>query len=98
MSGLKNYGLRLKSFAKNIIAFVKSVGTSMMQKIKNWLKTLFTEEYEVVIWYDPAKRQVYKMKSIQKLNQNNLVGVLVTGEKFTMQTQEPFNYQVRKIH
>jgi len=38
------------------------------------------------------------MKSIQKLNQNNLVGVLVTGEKFTMQTQEPFNYQVRKIH
>ena len=70
----------------------------MMQKIKNWLKTLFTEEYEVVIWYDPAKRQVYRMKSIQKLNQNNLVGVLVTGEKFTMQTQEPFNYQVRKIH
>lgn len=70
----------------------------MLQRIKNWLKTLFTEEYEVIVWHDPAKRQVYNMKSIQKINQNNLVGVLVTGEKFTMQTQDAFNYQVRKIH
>jgi len=69
-----------------------------MEAIKNWLKTLFTEEYEVTIWSELMGKQVYHLKTVTKVDCNNVVGVLVTGEKFTMQTQEPFNFQVKKIH
>jgi len=71
----------------------------MLNKIKNYFKTLFTEEYEVVIWFEGTEnRQIYNMKKIEKIDPNNLLGVLVTGERFEMCVQTPFNFQVKKIH
>lgn len=69
-----------------------------MRALKNWIKTLLTEEYQVTIWSESMGKQVYYMKTVTKVDCNNVVGVLTTGEKFTMQTQEPFNFQVKKIH
>ena len=70
-----------------------------MKAIKNYFKTLFLEEYQVVIWNDGADdRTIYALKKIEKIDPNNLVGVLTTGEKFEMCVQTPFNFTVKKIH
>ena len=70
-----------------------------MKTIKNYFKTLFLEEYQVVIWNEePMNRQVFAFKKIEKIDPNNLVGVLTTGERFEMCVQTPFNFTVKKIH
>ena len=69
-----------------------------MEKIKNFFKTLFTEEYQVVIWYDPEKKSVYSFKKINKLTDTQISAVKTTGEKFDMKVKEPFNYQVTKVY
>ena len=69
-----------------------------MEKIKNFLKTLFTEEYQVVIWYDPEKKSVYSFKKISKMTDTQISAVKTTGEKFDMKVKEPFNYQITKVY
>jgi len=68
-----------------------------MKAIKNYFKTLFLEEYQVVIWNDGSdNRKIYAMKKIEKIDSNNLIGVLTTGERFEMCVQTPFNFAVKK--
>jgi len=79
---------------KGIKAFFGSFWTS----IKESLKTAFTEEYQVVIWYEPDKKSVYNFKKIMKLTDTQISAIKTSGEKFDMKVKEPFNYQVTKVY
>lgn len=70
----------------------------MIDAIKNKLRTWFTEEYQVVIWYVPENKTVYHFKKIIKLTDTQVSAVKTTGEKFDMKVKEPFNYQVTKLY
>jgi hypothetical protein len=69
-----------------------------VNKIKGWLKTLFTEEFEVVIWYDPADKTTYHFKKINKVTNTTISAIKTDGQKFDLQVNEPFNYQITKVH
>jgi hypothetical protein len=70
-----------------------------MNKIVKFLKDFFLEEYEVSIWYeDPVKVTTYRLKTIQKLTSNTLKGKDMNGFSVELVVQNPFNYQVKKIH
>lgn len=69
-----------------------------MEKLKHFLKTLFTEEYQVVIWYDPTDKTTYNFKKIVKVTNTTISAVKTDGQKFDLQVNEPFNYQITKIH
>lgn len=69
-----------------------------MKKIKDFFLKIFTEEYQVVIWYEPDKKSVYNFKKIIKLTDTQISAVKTTGEKFEMKVKEPFNYQVTKVY
>lgn len=70
-----------------------------MQKIIEWLKNYFSDEYEVSIWYDDPKQiTIYNLKSITKLTSTTLKGKTASGHIVELQVQSPFNYQVKKIH
>jgi len=77
---------------------IKAFFGGLWTKIKESLKTAFTEEYQVVIWYDPEKKTVYSFKKIIKLTDTQISAVKTTGEKFDMKVKEPFNYQVTKVY
>ena len=61
-----------------------------------WIK-YFVNEWEVTVWYDPKQKTRYVFKHIEIIGPKKLKGKLVSGEPFELNTQEPFNYQVRKI-
>lgn len=61
-----------------------------------WVK-YFVNEWEVTVWYDPKQKTRYVFKNIEIVGPKKLKGKLVTGEPFELNTQDPFNYQVRKI-
>lgn len=61
-----------------------------------WVK-VFVNEWEVIIWLDPQKKTSYEFSHIEIISPKRLKGKLVTGEPFELNTQDPFNYQVRKI-
>ena len=61
-----------------------------------WVK-YFVNEWHVTIWYDPAKKSVYHFKSISIIEPTHLQGKLTSGEPFELKTQEPFNYQIKKV-
>lgn len=77
---------------------IKAFFGGLWTKIKESLKTAFTEEYQVVIWYDAEKKTVYSFKKIIKLTDTEISAVKTTGEKFDMKVKEPFNYQVTKVY
>ena len=62
-----------------------------------WFWKLFFSEWEVTIWYDPMKKTAYNFKYISKIDSKTLKGRLVSGEPFEMKTQEPFNFQIKKV-
>jgi hypothetical protein len=61
-----------------------------------WIK-YFVNEWQVTIWYDPVKKSVYEFKSISIITEKHLQGKLTSGEPFELKTQEPFNYQIKKV-
>ena len=62
-----------------------------------WFWSLFFNEWQVTIWYDPAKKSVYDFKYISRIDAKTLKGRLTTGEPFELKTQEPFNFQIKKV-
>ncbi len=70
-----------------------------MHKILSFFKTLFLEEYEVVTWSNSTnEKKIYKFKKINKITQTSISAVKSDGKKFELQVNEPFNYQVIKVH
>ena len=61
-----------------------------------WYK-YFVNEWHVTIWYDPTKKSIYEFKSISIIEPTHLQGKLTSGEPFELKTQEPFNYQIKKV-
>jgi hypothetical protein len=59
--------------------------------------SLFFDEYEVTIWYDPTKKTVYRFKYLEEVTPTVLKGRLVTKENFELKTQDKFNYQIRQV-
>lgn len=76
---------------------IKNFLRKFLQGIRNYFRKLFTEEYQVVIWYVPENKTVYHFKKIIKLTDTQISGVKTTGEKFDMKVKEPFNYQITKL-
>ena len=62
-----------------------------------WFWKLFFNEWEVTIWYDPSKKTKYNFKYISKIDPKTLKGRLTSGEPFELKTQEPFNFQIKKV-
>lgn len=79
---------------------LKRLGTLLLKLVLSpfsWLVKLFTNEWEVSIWYDPLKKTVYNFKWIEKCEAKHIKGRLVSGEPFELRTQDAFNYQIRKV-
>jgi hypothetical protein len=62
-----------------------------------WIVALFSNRYEVTIWYDPLKKTVYEFKYLEEVSPNVLKGRLASKEVFELRTQDKFNYQIRQI-
>lgn len=71
--------------------------SSSLHSIASPIVKLFTNEWEVFIWRDEASKAEYSFKRIDKINSKCLKGVLSSGEAFEMNTQHPFNYQIKKV-
>ena len=80
-----------------------------MKKILDWIKSLFTEEYELCVWFhaettvssDGMKtvtrsKRVFKLSSITKRSPSHIIGKDVNGFPFEIRTVEPFDYTIRK--
>ena len=69
-----------------------------MKKLVEWIKVIFLEEFEVIIWYgdEPINPIVYKLKKIDKINSKILKGKGVDGLPVELVVQTPFNYQIKK--
>jgi len=87
----------LKKIGQILLTTVSSVGRWIAKPfVWLWVK-YFVNDWEVTIWYDPKKKTCYHFKNISTIQPTHLQGTLITGEAFELKTQEPFNYQVRKI-
>jgi len=77
-----------------------------MNKIIEYFKDLFYEEYEVTIWFKvktsqfetESTKKVFHFKSIQKKTQTHFVGIDKSGEVVEIKTTEPFDFQIKKVH
>ena len=79
---------------------LKKIGSyfsDVTSSIFNWIASLFTNEWEISIWYDPLKKTVYNFRWVEKCEAKHIKGRLVSGEPFELRTQEAFNYQIRKV-
>lgn len=79
---------------------LKKIGKILLTIVSwpyHWIVKLLSREYHITIWYDPAKKSTYEFKSIETCEPKHLKGKLVTGEKFELKVQEPFNYQIRQV-
>lgn len=87
--------LRTKS-----VKLLKSAGRTLWKIVSwpfRWIVSLFFNEWQVTIWYDPVKKSTYKFKWLEKCESKHIRGRLVSGEPFEMKTQEPFNFQIKKV-
>ena len=87
----------MKKIGQILLTTVSSVGRLIAKPFVWSFKYLFVNEWEVTIWYDPQKKTQYNFKLISKMTSKHLKGKLVSGENFELITQEPFNYQIRKV-
>jgi len=77
-----------------------------MNKILDFFRDLFYEEYEVTIWFKvketefkrESTKKVFHFKEITKKSQTHFVGKTQSGEQVVIKTTEPFDYCIRKIH
>jgi hypothetical protein len=83
---------------------------SYWQRFVNWLERLLKpDEYEVTIWFVvettvgathktiARSKKVFRMQSIDKINQKQFVGVSIHGDRVQIKTTEPFDYQIVKL-
>ena len=81
----------------------------MWQKIKNWIISLFKEEYELEIYFpahietnaDGVTREtwspkVYKAKSIKKITSTHFQFVDIDGIPVEIKTVNPVGYNLKK--
>jgi hypothetical protein len=70
-----------------------------MKSLINWFRKLLLEEYHITIWYDadPSAKTVYKLKKIEKINNQYLKGISSDGYMITLSVETPFNYEVKKV-
>jgi hypothetical protein len=87
---LKQIGKTLSKTASSVLRWI------VKPFVWLWVK-YFVNEWEVTVWYDPSKKTIYHFKSISIIESTHLQGKLVTDEPFELKTQEPFNYQVKKV-
>lgn len=79
---------------------LKKIGSYFLDvtsSVYNWILSLFTNEWEISIWYDPLKKTVYNFRWVEKCEAKHIKGRLVSGEPFELRTQDAFNYQIRKV-
>jgi hypothetical protein len=87
--------LRTKS-----VKLLKSVGKTLLRIVSwpfRWIVSLFFNEWEITIWYAPVKKTTYNFKWVEKCEAKHIKGRLTSGEPFEMKTQEPFNFQIKKV-
>lgn len=84
---------------------------SAWEKFKEWFYGLFTDTFEVTIWYAKevhttdkqktvtySKPKIYMMKSISKKTQTHLKGVDINGHPLEIKTTHPFNFNIRQLN
>ena len=79
---------------------LKSVGKTLLRIASwpaRWIVSFLFHEWEITIWYDPSKKTQYNFKWVDKCEAKHLKGKLTTGEPFELKTQEPFNFQIKKV-
>jgi hypothetical protein len=70
-----------------------------MGKIKQWIKSLFADEYELTIWFQGAeKKKIFHVKSISKKTQKHIIAKDLEGNQIEIKTNDPFDYQLRKLY
>lgn len=84
---------------------------SLWGKIVDWWGSLFTNEYEVTVWFHAGalpdaegkavprsrSKKVFVLKSIAKKSDRHILGEDVFGKPFEIKTVEPFDYFIRKV-
>lgn len=81
-----------------------------MKKLWNWIVSLFTDEFELVVWFhtettvssDGTKtisrtRRTFTLSGISKKTPTHIVGKDENGMPFEIRTVEPFDYTIRKL-
>jgi|TARA_B110000977_G_scaffold195957_2_gene275403 hypothetical protein len=73
----------------------------MKQWLKEWWKTLTTEEYELTVWFHDGElkhKKVFLLSAISKKSATHFVGKDEHGKAFEIKTVAPFDYHLRKIY
>jgi hypothetical protein len=79
---------------------LKSAGRILLKIVSwplRWIVSFLFNEWEVTIWYEPQKKTIYNFKWVDKCEAKHLKGRLISGEPFELKTQQPFNFQVKKV-
>lgn len=87
----------MKKIGQILSTTVSSVGHLIAKPFIWFWNKNFVNEWEVIIWYDATKKTSYHFKNIEVITAKKIKGTLTSKEPFELNTQEPFNYQVRKI-
>lgn len=70
--------------------------------MKEFIKKLLKEEYELTVWFangaEPRVKRVFRLKKVTKLTNQIIEGVDVTGGKIIVKVNEPFDYQLKKVY
>jgi hypothetical protein len=80
------------------------------QRFVDWIISLFTEEYELTIWYVyeiteniagqkvvKRRERTYLLREITRKTNTHIVGKEKNGDRFEIKTVDAFDYQIRKL-
>ncbi len=79
---------------------LREIGSTLLRTASwplRWIVKFFTNEWEVTIWIDPQKKTQYQFKWLEVCKPTHLKGRLTSGEPFELNTQEAFNFQIKKV-
>ena len=79
---------------------LKSAGKTLLRIVSwpvRWIVSFLFQEWEITIWYEPNKKTQYNFKWVDKCEAKHIKGRLTSGEPFELKTQEPFNFQIKKV-
>ena len=78
--------------------------------IIEWFKNLFTEHWELTVWFQgdirvnsdgetitDHSKKVFELQSVSKKTPTHVKGVDMDGKSFEIRTVKPFDYMLRRI-
>ena len=82
-----------------------------MNWLKEWWKTVTTEEYELTVWFVDQtvtdaegnvtankSKKVFSLSEVNKKTNTHFLGKDMDGNKIEIKTVEPFDFYLRKIY